>query len=57
MKKLQKHQAFTAELAAHEGRIQKIRDKGETMLQDACYVLLDHMESTKIWINTKNRKR
>jgi spectrin beta len=29
MKKLQKHQAFQAELAAHEGRIQHIRDKGQ----------------------------
>jgi spectrin beta len=29
MKKLQKHQAFQAELAAHEGRIQHIKDKGE----------------------------
>lgn len=28
MKKLQKHQAFQAELAAHEGRIQYIKDKG-----------------------------
>lgn len=28
MKKLQKHQAFQAELAAHEGRIEHIKDKG-----------------------------
>ncbi|KAK7865818.1 hypothetical protein R5R35_001276 [Gryllus longicercus] len=32
IKKLQKHQAFQAELAAHEGRIQQIREKGETLL-------------------------
>jgi spectrin beta len=28
MKKLQKHQAFQAELTAHDGRIQHITDKG-----------------------------
>ncbi|PSN40703.1 hypothetical protein C0J52_13751 [Blattella germanica] len=32
MKKLQKHQAFTAELAAHEGRIQHIKDKGDMLI-------------------------
>jgi hypothetical protein len=29
MKKLQKHQAFQAELTAHDGRIQNIKDKGQ----------------------------
>jgi spectrin beta len=29
MKKLQKHQAFQAELTAHDGRIQDIKDKGQ----------------------------
>jgi spectrin beta len=29
MKKLQKHQAFQAELTAHDGRIQHIKDKGQ----------------------------
>jgi spectrin beta len=29
MKKLQKHQAFQAELTAHDGRIQSIKDKGQ----------------------------
>jgi len=29
MKKLRKHQAFQAELTAHDGHIQNIRDKGE----------------------------
>ncbi|XP_066999614.1 spectrin beta chain, non-erythrocytic 5 isoform X3 [Anabrus simplex] len=32
IKKLQKHQAFQAELVAHESRIQHIKDKGETLL-------------------------
>lgn len=32
MKKLQKHQAFQAELAAHESRIHAIREKGETLI-------------------------
>jgi spectrin beta len=29
MKKLQKHQAFQAELTAHDGHIQNIKDKGQ----------------------------
>jgi spectrin beta len=29
MKKLQKHQAFQAELTAHDGCIQNIRDNGQ----------------------------
>lgn len=33
VKQLQKHQAFQAELAAHEGNIIAIRQKGETLLE------------------------
>ncbi|XP_040070142.1 spectrin beta chain, non-erythrocytic 1 [Ixodes scapularis] len=33
VKQLQKHQAFQAELAAHEGNIVAIRQKGETLLE------------------------
>ena len=29
MKKLQKHQAFQAELTAHDGRIQNIKNQGQ----------------------------
>ncbi|XP_063234159.1 spectrin alpha chain, non-erythrocytic 1 isoform X2 [Bacillus rossius redtenbacheri] len=32
IKKLQKHQAFQAELAAHKGRIDHIKDKGEKLV-------------------------
>ncbi|KAK0173670.1 hypothetical protein PV328_006832 [Microctonus aethiopoides] len=32
IKKLQKHQAFQAELAANQGRIEEIRAKGETLI-------------------------
>nr|CAD7256489.1 unnamed protein product [Timema shepardi] len=32
VKKLQKHQAFQAELAAHKGRIDHIKDKGEKLV-------------------------
>ena len=33
IKRLQKHQAFQAEISANEGRIQEIKDKGETLIQ------------------------
>lgn len=32
IKRLQKHQAFQAEISANEGRIQEIEDKGETLV-------------------------
>lgn len=33
IKRLQKHQAFQAEISANEGRIQEIKEKGETLIQ------------------------
>lgn len=33
IKRLQKHQAFQAEISANEGRIQEIKDKGETLIK------------------------
>ncbi|XP_035225862.1 spectrin beta chain, non-erythrocytic 1-like isoform X1 [Stegodyphus dumicola] len=42
MRKLQKHQAFQAELSAHESNIQNIKQKGELLLSK------NHENSTKI---------
>lgn len=33
IKRLQKHQAFQAEISANEGRIKEVKDKGETLIQ------------------------
>ncbi|XP_031782461.2 spectrin beta chain, non-erythrocytic 1 isoform X3 [Nasonia vitripennis] len=65
IKKLQKHQAFQAELAANQSRIEEIKVKGETLLMHKhpasaeIRQQLDHLLSSwkKLLIESENRGR
>ncbi|XP_076761659.1 spectrin beta chain, non-erythrocytic 5 kst isoform X2 [Xylocopa sonorina] len=65
IKKLQKHQAFQAELAANQGRIKEIKAKGETLLKQkhpaSTEILqqLEHLHASwkKLLLESENRGR
>nr|CAD7395714.1 unnamed protein product [Timema poppensis] len=67
VKKLQKHQAFQAELAAHKGRIDHIKDKGIGLLSRQNYLLtkaelaahkghIDHIKDKGIGLLSRPKK-
>ncbi|XP_046434088.1 spectrin beta chain, non-erythrocytic 1 isoform X2 [Neodiprion fabricii] len=65
IKKLQKHQAFQAELSANQGRIEEIKGKGETLLRQRhpasqeIREQLDHLLASwrKLLLESENRGR
>ncbi|CAL7939039.1 unnamed protein product [Xylocopa violacea] len=65
IKKLQKHQAFQAELAANQSRIEEIKAKGETLLKQkhpaSAEILqqLEHLHASwrKLLLESENRGR